>query len=164
MKKIILSIFLLCNVAAFSQFTYNMDGLSGNSVVLDSNGYDATLSFINKKFNHPDKVIQENVMDEYLLIEAFTSNGISINVLGMKNYYNVTYGVKFTFDNDTAKMELEYMYYNVDHSRVKIDLKNGKRFFKKNGEIKNTFKETPLDIETIVNNLFNDWKATLTQY
>lgn len=156
-------IFCLLSTIIFSQekFVFNKNGLT-EYVVYDAKNkdskvlYEKTLEWIKNTFKDPNEVIKVSSEGEKIRIEGFDDSLICVSVLSSLQCYLTTYGVEFEFKDGRYRIKPLYINYMAGGIRTEVPLGDDNIFFKKNGKLRNTYKETPSRIEDLFNKMSYD--------
>ena len=120
MRKVLLLLFLTITLACMSQsFVATPDnGLvdandnTKNYVVIPFEGksaerlYALTQNFRQKQYVNPDRVIRGDIINEFLSINTFTSNFITITYMGISMPVKASFTVGFSFKDNKVKFEI----------------------------------------------------------
>lgn len=158
MKKIKLLFLLLITLNSYSQqseeFKFTKDGLTDfivNKVENKSKNdlFKKTIEWINTTYKNPSEVIKGQIKNEYIRFEGSSNSLICINILGGKNCKSSKYQVEVSFKDGRYKFEIIEISAYWESSQYSsggwqnIELKNPKRYYRKNGKIRSTFKHYP---------------------
>jgi hypothetical protein len=119
--------------------------------------YKKTLDWVAISFKNPKEVIKAQIENDYIRLEGFKSKMLCINSLGTLACYDVKYQLEISFKDGK---------YKFDAISVDIITKTGtstfpingdvSAYFKKNGEIRTSFKLFPEALESTFNGLNKD--------
>lgn len=176
MKSILaLAIILFCflnNLLAQEKFSYEQNGLNPKYIVQVFEGttqkqlFDKSINWIKETYKNPDKVIKTTIDSSMVRLEGSIEHYIPV-MLVSPNGDLTTYTIEISFRNGRYKFEPINLSAFGNGDWIEIDLDTAAfanytkyAFYKKNGDIKPSFKDYPALIE----NLFNNLNLSLLNY
>ena len=147
MKGIFVIILLVIGQSIFCQnvFKFTENGLTPRQTKFSLNDenskamlFEKTIRWVQKNYKNPDKVITEQVENEYIIITSNKPNYINLK----KDYYYVKYSIKISFAFGQYTFEpLEV--FTKQNSKYNMgwhpfDLKDGSALFKRGKPVKKT--------------------------
>lgn len=167
---------LLLSIYTYSQspteYTVSQNGIT-DYIVTETPGnskediYIKTLEWINRSFNNPKEVLKGQILNEYIRIEGTTPNIDCWKNLGMTVCRDVKYHIEISVKDGKYKFDLIEIQSYVPSSRYTrggwsnlYSQENLKNMWKKDGTIKDRFK----DFYLIVPNHLNALNKNLKEY
>lgn len=163
MKKVLLIIVLFIGVNSFAQdsLKWSKEGL--NYIVVDVDNrtadelYNGVLSWINKSYINPKEVILTKTEGKHIRIQGY-GDFIVAYVAGKKGVSSAKYMIEFDFKDNKYKLNVTSItsysygkYYDISTL-----------IYKKNGDVKNMYRDTPKSIEEHFTKLNSDIFNSLT--
>lgn len=175
MRKVILGALLLLSTLSFSQeteFKFSKEGFTDyvvtkvDSTKTQSELYKKSLEWVQVTYNNPKEVIKAQIENDYIRIEGVSKNAICMKALGMNTCSSARYQIEITFKDGKYKFDVISVEQYVSPSKYSsggwytIPIDNTKYAYKDNGEIRNTYKQYPENLE----NLFNSLNLSLKDF
>tara|TARA_B100001093_G_C26676047_1_gene948338 strand:- start:373 stop:912 length:540 start_codon:yes stop_codon:yes gene_type:complete len=113
--------------------------------------YKKALNWVQETYKNPDKVLKANIENEKIRIDGFASNAWWYKSMGIKNSYNMEYSVEIAFKDGRYRFEYNIGQFYIDGGQ-KV-LYGYKTFFKKNGEVRKSYKDAVPSLEQTMNDL-----------
>lgn len=138
------------------EFSYTVDGILPENIITDHSGnkYKEVVTWIQKSYENPKKVIVADRPEEYLKVTA-----MCLNCLSMKS---VSYDVKYSFEVDFKddKYRFTPTSFQIWHIQTgwREQLNNAAGYFKKDGSLRKAFKEVPDQISNHFNRLLKSMR------
>lgn len=164
MKKLLLPLLILSAIsfAQENKFYLTKEGFTDFVITNVENKnnselYIKTLKWLNIAYKNPDEVINSKIENEYIRFTGSKRGLVAINALGRHNK-ETRYSIEVSFKENRYKFDLISLEYYEPASQytrggwVSVDLKDTSYYFKKNGELKGSFKYY-VEIPEYFNNL-----------
>jgi hypothetical protein len=143
------------------QFKITPKGLNTNSIVIEIDSLNAsqlyykTINWIKDTYNSPDEVIKAKFENEKIRFQGISTNSYTYYVLGSKVSNDVRYMIEISFKDERYKFELISLeaYFSPTQYTSGGWQVIGFEFWKPNGKIKKIFRDTPQDMENMLNHL-----------
>jgi hypothetical protein len=166
MKILFYSFLLICNIG-FSQeteFKFSNSGITDFIIIevptkTAPELFKQTKDWINTYYNNPQKSIKACIENQYIRIEGFTRELLCFNTMG-KKCYDSNYQIEISFQDGKYKFDLIEVNLLNTQSNPHMTLTDMSEYYKKNGEIKGTYKHFP----TTFPKFFNDINQNLFDY
>jgi hypothetical protein len=174
MKKLL---FILLLKSAFAnaqeaEFKFTKDGFTDYVIGTIPNKtaselYNKTIDWINITYKNPKEVIKAQIENDYIRIEGISSNMLCKKILLSNICENGRYQIEISFKDGKYKFDVILLESYVNASQYNsggwhpVGLTNTSYAYKESGELRNTFKSYPEEIESTFNSLNNELKKTL---
>ena len=143
-------------VSSDSVFTFTKDGFT-DFVVVDCDTLSArdifwkTVDWINKTYKNPNEVLLTQVEGDYLIFMGVGPNMVHIPGLGEKIYFDIRYRITVYFKNGRYRFEVNSL--EIGNQGNWSDMLSNFFYYKKNGEIRYTYKDYEVSIPKYINKL-----------
>lgn len=148
------------NIAvAQEKFSYNQNGLTPVYLInkVDSLSqtelFEKSLEWVKKNYKNPNEVIKATILNKMIRIEGLTPKWICIESLGTTFCSDALYTIEFEFKEGRYKFEVFSLTFVSQNGNYKVNLSNGKDYYRKNGKLKQFTKDTPQAISDLFNRL-----------
>jgi hypothetical protein len=167
MKKITLTLILLCSILSHSQdkFTYEENGLTDyviikNDSLSQSELYSKTIDWIKDTYENPDEVIKTKFKNEKIRLSGLKIGAFVSSIWGVTHYSNGKYSVEISFKEGRLKFDPIWLKEQSNYGYYDVDIDSNTWIFKKNGKAQQVYKKYPENITS----LFNDLTLSLNDY
>ena len=170
-KNILIVAVFLFTILGFSQeteFKFTKEGFTDFVITevpnkIQTELYKKTLDWISMNYNNPKEVIKAQIENDYIRIEGLKSSALCMKILLSNMCDDAKYQIEIYFKDGKYKFDvISVKIYNATLGWIDaFFLTSTKPCYKENGEIKNTWKEYPLQSTSIFNNINNSLKDFL---
>ena len=120
------------------------DGLSASDI------YSKSLEWVQETYNNPSEVLKANIKNKKIRIDGFKEKALSFRTVVL-NEWGVSYTLEISFKDEKCRFSYNINYFTgSDGSRTAITYKN---FFRKNGEIRNSYISAVFSLNKSMNDL-----------
>ena len=164
MRKIIY-LFIFFTSLSFSQgaeFKFNINGFT-DFIVTPVEGksaeelYKKTVDWIVVNYKNPKKSILEQTENKFIKLEGFSNKLLLFNNSG-KNYYDAKYQIEISFKDGKYKFDVILVNLLNTKSKPEMELNDMSEYYKKDGDLKTSYKYFPDNFALFFNELNTDLK------
>jgi len=113
--------------------------------------YKKALNWVQETYKNPDKVLKANIENKKIRIDGFARNAWWYKFMGIRHSFNIEYTIEISFKDGRYRFKYIIGQFYVDGG--KKALFGYRTFFKKNGEIRKSYKDAVPSMEQTMNDL-----------